>query len=348
MRMIWSSLTSVTLLIVFLGCAVLCVGQDKTLPRHGFIGLRPLPRSQAEAVAIAGDAGKGLPIFDDQLNGKYPLVAEQLDVLMGRFHGDEFKTNRVFFEYYWGSSPTLDVLDPKKNHLVSTIKRKENNGGVVEHILICREYKLEIRRGKRDAKPGPFKEDTRILYIEDIDDIRGMFRNAHKQGILKHDNYKLIQMVEHPSFFAEDARVHPIIEKMDGVAFEVHQFNRLWPLETGWSKPDKVVKGAKWTLAQDKEYIFYYGPVIWKSKNYHPFIERDWLKTFWKAELPKRHPRMHYYLNLFPHAHGCGRPVGPESDPHSVLGFTKWLIQEIKMAPEKNKKATHEVERIRR
>jgi len=40
---------------------------------------------------------------------------------------------------------------------------------------------------------------------------------------------------------------------------------------------------------------------------------------------------MHYYLNTFPHAHGRGRPIGPESDPHSVLGITKWLIREIKM-----------------
>lgn len=42
---------------------------------------------------------------------------------------------------------------------------------------------------------------------------------------------------------------------------------------------------------------------------------------------------MHYYLNLFPHGDGRGRPVGPETDPHSILGLTKWLIEEIKMAP---------------
>ena len=40
---------------------------------------------------------------------------------------------------------------------------------------------------------------------------------------------------------------------------------------------------------------------------------------------------MHYYLNTFPHEEGRWRPVGPESDPHSTLGFTKWLIEEIKM-----------------
>ena len=50
---------------------------------------------------------------------------------------------------------------------------------------------------------------------------------------------------------------------------------------------------------------------------------------FWKAGLPKRNPRMRYFLNGFPHA-GCKRPVGPESDPHSNLGMTKWLIEELR------------------
>jgi len=60
-------------------------------------------------------------------------------------------------------------------------------------------------------------------------------------------------------------------------------------------------------------------------------VERDWLIKFWKEGLPKHHPKMHYYLNIFPHGSGRMRPVGPESDPHSKLGFTKWLIEEIKM-----------------
>jgi hypothetical protein len=70
------------------------------------------------------------------------------------------------------------------------------------------------------------------------------------------------------------------------------------------------------------------------SPQYYDFIERDWLKKYWKAGLPKHDPKMHYYLNTFPNGTGRGRPVGPESDPHSILGFTKWLIEEIKM-PEK-------------
>ncbi|MEM1212613.1 MAG: hypothetical protein AAGI68_09990 [Planctomycetota bacterium] len=300
---------------------------------HGLVGLRPLPRTVADLKSTHGGPWAGLPTFDT-LAGRYPFVAEHVDVIKGWRNGD-FKTNRLFFEHYWGLNEARDDLDPEKNLLVEVIAGWEAKGAVVEHILICREYRLAIDLGYPDAAPGPFKEDTRILSVEDVEDIRLLFRHAHEKGLIKHDNYKLILMVEEPSFFAEDSRVHPIIDKMEGIAYEAHQFNRHWPLETGWSKPEKVVRGAKWTLAQGKEYIFYYGPVIWKSEDYYEFIERDWLYKFWEAGLPKHHPRMHYYLNTFPHAHGRGRPLGPETDPHSVLGMTKWLIEEIKMAPAK-------------
>jgi hypothetical protein len=296
---------------------------------HGMVGLRPLPRTVADHASNHGGSWAGTPTYEAQ-QGNYPFVAEHLDVVKGWLDGD-FKTKRVFFEYYWGLSKARDDLDPEKNGLVKSIKNWESKGGVVEHILICREYRLAIHRGHKDAKPGPFKEDTRFLFLEDVKDIRELFRNAHAKGLLKHDHYKLIQMVEEPSFFVDHPAAQDVIASMEGVAYECHQFNRHWPLETGWSKPENVVRGAKWTLAQGKEYIFYYGPIIWKSKHYDAFIERDWLHTYWDAGLPKHHPRMHYYLNTFPHAHGRGRPVGPESDPHSTLGFTKWLIEEIKM-----------------
>jgi len=298
-------------------------------PTHGLVGLRPLPCDEKDWKTNHGGSWAGTPTYADQ-KGNYPFVAENLDVVMGWLDGD-FKTKRMFFEYYWGLDETRDDLDPNKNLLVKTIKKWESKGAEVVHILIAREYRLAIHRGYEDAKPGPFKEDTRILYEKDVDNIRAMFKNAHQKGILKHDNYRLIQMVEHPCFFAEDKRFLPIMKKVDGIAYECHQFNRHWPLENGWSKPEKVVKGAKWTLAQGKEYIFYFGPIIWKSKQYYPFIERDWLRTYWKAGLPKHDPNMHYYLNIFPHGSGRMRPVGPETDPHSKLGFTKWLIEEIKM-----------------
>lgn len=320
-------------LTVMLGNALTSVDQHKdNEPTHGLVGLRPLPRFEADNKTNHGGPWTGMPTYDKQA-GQYPFVAEHVDVIKGWQDGD-FKTKLGFFEYYWGLDATRDSLDPKISPLVKQIQKWETNGGEIEHILICREYDLAIRRGHKDAKPGPFKEDTRILFAEDVDSIRGLFREAHAQDLLKHDHYKLILMVQEPSFFADDARVHPIVAKFEGIAYEAHQFNRHWPLETGWSKPEKVVRGAKWTLDQGNEYIFYFGPIIWKSPKYYPFIERDWLEKYWAAGLPKHHPRMHYYLNIFPNAHGRGRPVGPESDPHSNLGFTKWLIQEIKGIPD--------------
>lgn len=332
MKSIYTATRAVVISVFLYGCLVAHAEQADSNSTCGNVGLRPLPRFEQDLQSNHGGSWAGLPTFEKQ-KGNYPFVAEHLDVVKGWLDGD-FKTRRLFFEHYWGLDKARDDLDPKKNLLVKLIRQWESKGGVVEHILICREYRLAIHRGHKDAEPGPFKEDTRILSAKDVDDIRELFRNAHKQGLLKYDNYKLIQMVEEPSFFADDRRARAVIEKMDGVAYEAHQFNRHWPLETGWSKPEKVVLGAKWTLDQGKEYIFYYGPIIWKSEQYYEFIERDWLYKYWKAGLPKHHPRMHYYLNTFPHAHGRGRPIGPESDPHSVLGLTKWLIQEIKTGPQ--------------
>lgn len=315
---------------MLLGCLTVQAREADTKRAHGYVGLRPLPRDEKDWKSNHGGSWQNTPTYEAQ-KGRYPFVAEHLDTVKGWLDGD-FKTKKVFFEHYWGLNPKFDDPDPRKNQLVKKIRSWEAKGGEVVHILMAREYRLAIHRGHEDAKPGPFKEDTRILYEKDVDDIRAMFKAAHKQGILKHDNYKLIMMVEHPSFFAEDRRFQPIMDKMEGIAYECHQFNRHWPRETGWGKPGKVIKGARWTLEQGKEYIFYYGPIIWKAdrKKYYPFVERDWLKKFWEEGLPKHHPNMHYYLNIFPHGSGRMRPCGPESDPHSKLGFTKWLIQEIK------------------
>ncbi len=302
---------------------------------HGFVGLRPLPRTAADHKHNHGGSWEGMPTFEEQ-QGQYPFVAKHVDVLMGWLGGD-FKTKRVFFEYYWGLSKERDDLDPKKNHLIKTIRNWEQAGGEVVHILIAREARLVVDRGWPDAELGPFKEDGRILSAKDIRDIRQLFKDAHAQKLTKRDNYNLIMMVEEPSFFATDPEAQKVIKMTGGVAYEAHQFNRHWPLKTGWSKPESVVEGAKWTLEQNLEYIFYYGPILWtKDKRYKPFIERDWLKQYWAEGLPKRHPKMHYFLNTFPHHTGRGRPVGPETDAHSILGFTKWLIEEIKMKPMQN------------
>jgi hypothetical protein len=96
------------------------------------------------------------------------------------------------------------------------------------------------------------------------------------------------------------------------------------------SDPETVARGAKWVLDQGLDYIFYYGPYRYKDcDDYTDFLERDWLRSFWDAGLPKHHPNMYYYLNAFPHGCGSQRPVGPESNPYSYIGFAKWLIQEL-------------------
>ena len=318
-------------------CLVTAVLGSEAPRSYGLIGLRLLPYD-----AVQGTEGwlGGIGNYAD-LEGRYPVVAENLDVVWGP--RGCFKTDKSFFEWYLEDDGGDQVNpDPKTSKLVEYIRKAEQTGmnhalqsatppnkvitspQAVQFIFICRETGLTQR-----GKPGPFKQDYRILYPEDVLALRKLFREAHAAGLLKNDNYKLIQMVEHPSFFAEDPEARKIIQSMDGVVYEAHQFNRHWPLETGWSRPEPVVRGAKWTLDQGKDYIFYYGPFLFREAGgYHEFVERDWLYEFWKAGLPKRNPRMHYFLNAFPYG-GCKRPVGPESDPPSNLGMTKWLIEEL-------------------
>ena len=156
------------LAFVFLSVTV-APGEDHT--SHGLVGLRPLPRTaKMDHSHNHGGSWAGTPTFEEQ-KGNYPFVAKNLDVVKGWLDGD-FKTRRVFFEHYWGLSEARDDLDPRKNLLIQTIRKWETQGAQVDHILICREYDLAIQRGHKDAKPGPFKEDTRILYEKDFDDIR--------------------------------------------------------------------------------------------------------------------------------------------------------------------------------
>lgn len=313
--------------------------EDPIQPDHGLVGLRPIPADEAGTKHNHGGSWEGMPTFEQQ-KGHYPFVAEHIDTLFGWVPDGDFETRRVFFEYYWGLSEQRDDLAPKKNGLIRAIRRCEEGGATVGHILICREARLAVQRGWPDAKLGPFEEDGRILSAKDVTAIRVMFREAHAEGLTLHEDYRLLMLVEDPSFFATDPEAMKVIKLSEGVAYEAHQFNRHWPLETGWSRPGPVVEGAKWALEQGLEYVFYYGPILWRpSEHYEPFIEREWLQAYWTAGLPKRHPKMHYYLNTFPHHTGRGRPVGPESDPHSVLGLTKWLIEEIKAPQPEAKEA---------
>ena len=303
---------------------------------HGLVGLRPIPADVADTRRSHGGSWEGMPTFDAQ-KGNYPFVAEHIDVLFGDVPNGDFQTNKIFFEHYWGLTPERDSLDPEKNLLIRTIRKWEQKGDDVLHILICREARLAVDRGYPQAKLGPFKEDGRILSAADVKNIRQLFQHAYRKKFVRYENYNLIMLVENPEFFATNQEAQHVIRLCEGVACEVHQFNRHWPLEGGWSDPDRVAKGAQWTLEQGLEYILYYGPVIWEpSEHYRPFIEREWLETYWQRGLPKQHPKMHCYLNTFPHHMGRGRPVGPENDPHSILGFAKWLIQEVKDSAQSN------------
>ena len=134
---------------------------------HGLVGLRPLPRDERDHKSNHGGSWKGTPTYVDQKGG-YPFVAKHLDTVKGWLEGD-FETKKVFFEHYWGLSEARDVLDPEKNLLTRIIRRWETQGAEVGHILICREARLAVQRGHKDAKLGPFAEDGRILSEQDVD-----------------------------------------------------------------------------------------------------------------------------------------------------------------------------------
>ena len=252
-----------------------------------------------------------MPTFEQQ-KGRYPFVAEHIDTLFGWVPDGDFETRRVFFEYYWGLSEQRDDLAPKKNGLIRAIRRWEERGATVGHILICREARLAVQRGWPDAELGPFEEDGRILSAKDVTAIRAMFREAHAEGLTLHEDYRLLMLVEDPSFFATDPEANRVIKLTEGVAYEAHQFNRHWPLETGWSKPGPVVEGAKWALEQGLEYVLYYGPVLWEpSEHYKPFIEREWLQGLLGRRAPQASPEDALLPEHLPAPHGAGPPRRP-------------------------------------
>ncbi|RLD11691.1 MAG: hypothetical protein DRI44_02950, partial [Chlamydiae bacterium] len=291
---------------------------------------------------FVGNSSVGIrPILHESyevVSGQYPFVASHTDAITpfegwckGHFTGD-FKTRDVFFEYYI-YNPVVNV-DAATNKLVRWIKQNEDIGYSVKHILICREGKL-LKWPPETL--GPFEEDTRILSQTDVNRIRKLFTNAYDKGILKHKNYKLIQLVEHPTFFSKDSEASAVIKNMDGVCFESHQFNKHWPLHLGWEKDLKATaEAARWTLSNNLDYVFYYGPwVSTNSPGYYDNLKysnepvKEWLIRYWAAGMPKHHDRMHYYINNFPHGTGATRPIGPETNSYSTLGLDKWIIEEV-------------------
>ncbi|WP_347840179.1 hypothetical protein [uncultured Draconibacterium sp.] len=219
--------------------------------------------------------------------------------------------------------------NPRTNKLVQLIRNDEQAGGEFYGVNIARE-------AMAGCPAGPIPIDRRILYESDVPAIRKVLKDAHQLGLLKRDDYKIIQMLEESNIFCTNERAQNIVRMMDGACLEVHHFNVHWPLDEGKIKRSEVVEGALWTLDQvnihgdSLEYVFYYGPFIGKDcAEYTPNIFKAWLQKFWQAGLPKHNDRMIYHLNAFKHACGESRPVAPESDPYSVLGCTKWLIKEL-------------------
>ena len=98
-----------TLLYLMLNCVIASAVSAEESQTHGLVGLRPLPRTQEDWKASHGGSWQGTPTYEAQ-KGKYPFVAEYIDVVSGWLDGD-FKTKRVFFEHYWGLAVELDDLD---------------------------------------------------------------------------------------------------------------------------------------------------------------------------------------------------------------------------------------------
>ncbi len=275
------------------------------------------------------DVRKNLSLSD------YPFCYQNLDYLYDRGARGLFKTITTYPEFYISWEEGETDTNPKTNPLVQLLANEEAKGEI---------YGVNIAREAMLGHPaGPISEDRRILYESDVPVLRKVIADAYEQGILKRKDYKLIQMLEEDNIFCNNERAKNIVKMLDGVALEVHHFNVHWPLDKGKIKIKDVVEGANWTLNQvnengdSLEYVFYYGPFKGKDcEDYYPNVFQDWLYQFWAAGLPKIHPHMIYHINAFPHACGSSIPVGPESDPNSILGYTKWLIQELNPGMEQN------------
>lgn len=314
---------------------LVCLSRDLFAAK---VGLRPMPVDRAEELSGGGHVSNwesGIGNYEEDMD-RYGFVARNLDTVYRA--SEMFWTDKIFFEWY------IDISDksvwvntnPETNTLVERIRQDESRGRKVEHIIIAREGWLYAHL---DGLDGPIEKDPRILYQKDVDELREVFREAHNRGILNYPNYKLIQMVVDPLVYFNDPVAREIIKTMDGVTYESHQFGDNWPLWEHKSNPQHIADGANWVLGQGLEFIFYYGPI--RSRDCRRFgesqypeeeIEKKWLEEFWAHGLPKNHQKMNYYLNIFPFWCGAKRMVGPEDNADSKLGFTKWLIEEIKQA----------------
>lgn len=294
------------------------------------VGVRPLPRGDVYDFDRAIDKNNPGGYFADY-TGQYPFVASHTDVLTHHDYGEsfegDFRTKKSFFEHYLPFDSQWIDTNPQTNPLIARICGLEKFGVEVEHIVISREGKLY---GKPSFTWGAHPLEWRLLFQRDIDDYRKLFKDAYAAGIIKHDNYKLIQLLAEPAVFYTDVAARNIIKNMDGVCYELHQYNVHWPLETGKSKDlESMSEAIRWTLANNLDYVLYYGP--WRSTTdpvYYKDAPKDWILKYWAAGMPKFSDKMYYYTNNFPHEESAKTPVGPETNPDSHTGFVKWLIEQ--------------------
>lgn len=289
------------------------------------VGVRPLP-----SLAVWGDTPGGSYEANE---GLYPFVAQNIhsitvvDQFSDKVFVGDFKTKNAFFEYYIGMDQDWINTDPYTSGLIHKIRLIEAEYREVEHVIISREAFM-VGHGK----DGPYPEDTRILYDRDVTEIRKLFQDAFDAGLVKHNNYKLIQMVKDGSFFYTNANARKTIVSMDGVTLELHQYGA----PSGGSLDDypdfvnRTAKAIRWTLANNLDYILYYGPTkSIQCADWYDDMVKEWMYKLWDAGMPKHHDRMHYYMNFFPFGCSENMKVGPENDPHSRLGYLKWFIEQV-------------------
>ena len=288
------------------------------------VGLRPLPHGDFVAY-----------------QGSYPFVSQHVDYLQNRnddvFVG--FATRSSLHEYYVPMVP--DPVDPinnpplpappgvigtdiHTNTLLAIIESEEAAGRYVHGFGICREL---LQMPTQQA--GPVPECTRILWEEDVAAYRQLILDAHAAGLIQRTDYKLIQLAPKSFDLTTSARAMSIVKSMDGYTVEFHNEDTPdgFPTDAIAQQTQKV---ANWVLAQPENltYILHVGPI----EGEYP-IWRGTFNKLWAFGFPKTHERLFYNYD-FIDKHEPDRRPGPETDPDTVTGNEKWLINEVKIGPD--------------
>jgi len=102
--------------LVLLVCLGAFAGNVDGGKKHGLVGLRPLPRFEADLKSSHGGPWAGLPTYVEQ-KGNYPFVAEHIDVVKGWLDGTKANYGLLFrpaFKFrgrtmkFFASGPKVD------------------------------------------------------------------------------------------------------------------------------------------------------------------------------------------------------------------------------------------------